>query len=508
MPNTFPLTDEQQNAVEMFATGDDLLIEAGAGAGKTATLVAIGEHEAHRNGVYLAFNRALVTDAQTRMPRNVEASTVHSLANRTIRATRPALIGRLGGKRLPRMQEARLLGVDAVTVTAPMGTKRLSAGYLAGYVMDGVRRFCQSGDPEPAAKHLPIVESIDPAQVGTGRRGPNNWELANRHVGAMRKAWDDLTSDYGVLRFEHDHYLKLWQLSNPRIAADFIMLDEAQDLSGVMRAVILAQSAHGTQLGFVGDPAQAIYGFTGATDAMRYLADAGAPTAQLTKSFRFGPEVARVANLVLDRLPDSDLRIVGHDPIESTIGTLSNEDADCILTRTNAKAVTVALELMADGKAVAIADALKSQVISFAKAADQLAESGWTPHKELAPFQSWDEVQRFVDEDFAGKELELMVRLVDRFGADVIQDQLARTVREGRADVVLSTAHTSKGREWGRVKIASDFPDRDEDDRPPELSPDEARLLYVAVTRAQHTLDVDAVDWLFDGEGEPVGQVV
>lgn len=501
MPNDFPLTDEQQAAVDAFHTGSDLLIEAGAGAGKTATLVAIGEHEAPRRGLYLAFNKALTEDAKDRMPGNVEARTVHSLAYRSVMPNRPALQARLrGGKRLDRRAEAKLLGLGPVTIRTPMGDKRLSAGYLAGYVMDGIRRFCQSGDPRPEAKHLPIVETIDAAQVGTGRRGPNNWDLANAHVRALRTAWDDLTDDDGVLRFGHDHYLKMWQLDSPRVGADFLMLDEAQDLSGVMREVILAQREHGVQLCFVGDPAQAIYGFTGATDAMRYLAEAGAPKVQLTKSFRFGPAVADVANAVLDRLDDSDLRVVGHDPVPSTIDALTDDDTDCVLTRTNAKAVTLALTMMDNGMRVAIADALKTQVVSFARAADDLMGQGWTSHRELAPFSSWDEVQRFVDEDFAGKELELMVKLVDRFGADVIQARLTGTVNETRADIVLSTAHTSKGREWDRVQIADDFPQRDEETgAPPELSPDEARLLYVAVTRAKLVLDLDGVDWLLPG---------
>lgn len=495
--DTWPLTEEQQNAVEMFATGEHLLIEAGAGAGKTATLVALARHLAPRRGVYLAFNKALTEDAKKRMPDNVEARTVHSLAWRHVIGDNPDLKARLnGGKRLDRRAEAKILGVDSIVVDTPFGRKHLAAGYLAGVVMDGIRRFCQSADLLPEPKHCPVIEGLDVPTAEGRRRGPANWEVANQLAKPLRAAWEDITSDQGVLRFTHDHYLKMWQLSNPRIDASFLMLDEAQDLSGVMREVVLAQRAHGVQLVFVGDPAQAIYGFTGATDAMRYLSDAGANKVQLTKSFRFGPEVARVANLVLDMVDDSDLRIVGHDPIPSTIGKV--DEPDCILTRTNAKAVSLALRLMAEGREVAIAKALKDGVISFAKAADQLAATGWTTHPELAPFKNWGEVQDFVDRDVAGSELALLVKLVDEFGSDVIQAHLADTVTEAKADVVLSTAHTSKGREWDSVRIAGDFPQRDDEGDAPELSVEEARLLYVAVTRAKLRLDVEAVDWLFD----------
>jgi len=488
----WPLTPEQRHAVDRFLSGEDLVIEAGAGTGKTATLVALAEACAPRKGVYLAFNRGLTEDAAKRLPANIEARTVHSHAYRAVLGNNKALQGRLrGGKRLSRTAEAKFLRVDALDVTGPLGHKRLAAGFMAGYVMDGVRRFCQSADAEPLAKHLPTIAILD----DDGKRGPNNWKCAEAHVPALKRAWRDLTADDGVLRFSHDHYLKMFQLASPALPGDFVLFDEAQDASPVIQSIVLGQRAHGKQVVAVGDSAQAIYGFTGAVNAMAALRENGdAETAFLTKSFRFGPAVAGVANALLDQLDEGDLRLVGHDPVQSTVGPVA--DPDCILTRTNARAVATAIELMADGKTVSIAKSLKDSVISFAKAAEQLKESGWTGHPELAPFSTWDEVQRFVDDDLAGHELGLMVRLVDQFGADAIIGELSRTVSESLADVTLSTAHTSKGREWATVRIAGDFPQPDEGEKIPQLAPEELRLLYVAATRAMGRLDLTEVAWI------------
>ena len=56
------------------------------------------------------------------------------------------------------------------------------------------------------------------------------------------------------------------------------------------------------RVGRVGDSQQQIYTFTGAINA---LAQVGAEQRTfLTKSFRFGPKIAEVANDVLDLLPD------------------------------------------------------------------------------------------------------------------------------------------------------------------------------------------------------------
>src|SRR5208282_5174097 len=59
---------------------------------------------------------------------------------------------------------------------------------------------------------------------------------------------------------------------------------------------------------------------------------------------------------------------------------------------------------------------------------------------------------------------------------------------ESSADVVLSTAHKAKGREWESVRLAPDFVST-------RLGPDaasEARLFYVAMTRAKNSLIVDS----------------
>ncbi|WP_159398758.1 UvrD-helicase domain-containing protein [Streptomyces sp. MJM8645] len=70
-------------------------------------------------------------------------------------------------------------------------------------------------------------------------------------------------------------------------------------------------------------------------------------------------------------------------------------------------------------------------------------------------------------------------------------------------DVVISTAHKSKGLEWRRVRIADDF-------RGPELtesgeydlttmpSDEDLRLSYVAVTRATETLDAGGLGWVWE----------
>src|ERR1700738_3945671 len=111
----FTPTAEQELAVKLFATGDNLAIEAGAGTGKTSTLVLLAEQAAEdgRRGQYLAFNKAIVVDAGAKMPGNVVCSTPHSLA---FRAYGYRYKARLNAPRVKSMELARLLKVDGLTI--------------------------------------------------------------------------------------------------------------------------------------------------------------------------------------------------------------------------------------------------------------------------------------------------------------------------------------------------------------------------------------------------------
>ena len=472
----FTPTSEQVAALDGYATRGDLIIEAGAGTGKSATLKLIAESDPGRTMQYIAFNKAIVTEAQRSMPKNVTAQTAHSLA---FRSTGYRYKARLDSDRMRSDEIAQVLGINAISVRGPEGKpKYLSESYLAGLAMRTITNFCQSADDELNATHVPRVLGIDSPDDDQ-----NNRRLQREILPFVEKAWADIIETEGRLQFKHEHYLKIYQLSGPHIPADVILFDEAQDVAPVLAAIVGCQQ-HAQRV-YVGDANQSIYGFTGAIDALAQL-DADHRTS-LTMSFRFGPAIAEIANRALRLLP-TDMVMRGFNQIHSTVGPVQN--ADAILCRTNAMAVATLFAESRSGRRGHLVGGGR-EVIAFAKGAKALQDERPTFYPDLACFESWGQVQEYVQEDEQGDELKLLVDLVDRFTPGAIIGALMAMPKEQDADVVISTAHKAKGRQWDTVQLSSDFPDSNE-----EITEDELRLLYVAVTRARLRLDAQSVPWM------------
>ena len=99
--------------------------------------------------------------------------------------------------------------------------------------------------------------------------------------------WSRMCDPNDVLPLGHDGYLKLWALSKPRIAADFILLDEAQDTNPVVLGVLQSQQA---QLVYVGDRYQQIYEWRGAVNAMEQIETDVTSSLTLQLHFLLGSE--------------------------------------------------------------------------------------------------------------------------------------------------------------------------------------------------------------------------
>lgn len=471
-------TAEQLEALTLFLSGENTVIEAAAGSGKTSTLKLIASYATGRKGLYLAFNKSVQLDAQKSFqPFDVTVKTAHSLAYQEFGRPRAH---RMTKQFMHWAEKARILGVDS-RVTFRDTT--VSRALLINLANDTLTKFCQSADAKISDKFVEISPRL--------RHDLNSEEqehLTEIVYNLAEIMWADVREENGELIVNHQHYLKMFQLSDPTLPVDYILLDEAQDSDPVTAAIVLAQN-HAQKI-VVGDPSQQIYSWRGAIDAMGMF---GGVRTRLTQSFRFGEHIAEEANVWLELL-GTDMRVVGLAGKESRVGVVHN--ADSIITRTNAGAINELLTEQQKGRRVSVAGEHKvKELEKLTKACLELKEKGKTDHPEFSAFKSWSDVVDFAKTE-DGSQVAPLVSVVEQFGPHKMMKAINAIVLPSLADVTISTAHVSKGLEWAKVRVAQDFREPTEKDgNILPLDDDEMRLCYVVTTRAMEELDNRAFAW-------------
>lgn len=468
-------TQEQQAVIDAAKGGGNLVIQAGAGTGKTSTLELIST-AMPKSSLYVAYNKAIATDAASRFPRFVTCKTSHSLA---FAAVGRRFAHRLNSGRKPSWQTAEDMGLRWATLGRDI---RMTPARQAMIAADTVRRFCYSADDEIGAVHVPYQNGI------TGR---DHQQLVRLILPLAKTWWDDVQSPSGIMPFEHDHYLKIWAMSRPDLGQELIFLDEAQDTNPVLAKVILDQDA---QQIVVGDGCQQMYAWRGAVDSLKDWPNA--THLYLQQSWRFGQAIADEANKWLSLLP-TPMELIGNPGMDSVL-VEELEVPRAVLCRTNAGAVGAVMTHLDAGRNVALVGGGQT-LARLAQACADLRAGKKTTHPELYAFSNWDEVVKYAREEAQGKDLLPLVNLINDHGTEKIIEATQALVSEGSADVVVSTTHKSKGRQWESVATANDFfAPQTVEGQEMTLSDGEAMIGYVATTRAQMVLDRSGLAWIDD----------
>ena len=464
-------TPEQQHAADLFSTRDNLRIDAYAGAGKTSTLVHLARSRPDR-GLYLAFNRSIATEAQRSFPAHVRCATSHAIAFRSVRRHLGYPEWKLTEKLSAQGIAAGFRMPDLVSFHCGI---ELSRQVFASVLLATVKSFLQSSAPSPHRTHVPrkgILAELSLEQFSN---------FADQVAGQAQFLWNAMCRREAGLPLGHDGYLKLWALSQPRPRVDYILVDEAQDLNP---ALLGALEQAGCQVVFAGDPFQQIYEWRGAVNAMEQVRTQHRTL--LSQSFRFGAQIAAAASIVLNRL-GARVPVRGLSSIPSEIGRLRPQ---AVLARSNAGVIGNVLRALTRGQRCFVLGGtaeLERLLLDIERI--QAGQAATSP--ELLGFSTWKDVLR-ISLSPEGEHLRSLVLLVQQHGARQILAGLAACERsEASAELVCSTAHRAKGREWNYVRLDADFEAgflRAMRSPPTDQAADlaaECRLLYVALTRAR-----------------------
>lgn len=468
-------TDEQIYANEKFVKGERFKVIAFAGSGKTSTLKIMANNSNYRKGAYLAFNKRLAEEAKSKFPNNIQCMTFHGLAYRN---TPRWMLEKLKRPRIFSSDIAKKLNINAIKLNSSGEEIRLSGSQQASIALKALEDFCKFSSDQISFKNvLACIPKHIPKEF--------HIDLADHLAKYTYELWLDMVSEKGAFSINHNIYFKHWCLGKPYLPFDFILADEAQDLSATQYKLMLDQSSQ--QLIFCGDMHQQIYGWRGAVNAMQQLP---LTSCYLTQSFRFGNEIAEVANLILQGALNEERKLRATPTIKSKVHYDNKaEISNGILCRTNAVAFTKFVELSVQNIPVQIAFDADS-VLNFLKDAEKLKSGISIDSGDLLGFQDWNHLLEYI-EDTSDANLKTLVKIVEDYGVDQVRNLIIKS-KDVKSDTIVTTAHKSKGLEFNRVTIEGDFQYKI-DGNNIIMNREEARLIYVALTRARTDLHLAGI---------------
>lgn len=489
---TFRPTVEQDTIVRAMGTGQDQVVVARAGTGKTSTL-EYGSHVDTTPALYVVFNAANRKEAQRRFPTHVKPVTGHSLAFGPMIGQNEGYRRKFenggNGRRIMPMDVA-----DAANLTYLHGA---SGNQQAAMILRTISQFQYSASSTIEQGHVP-EDSIPKRFLKPGNESQKQ-DLIGETVKASKAIWDRMANSSDPFPILHDTYLKLYSMRDPDITNrgrfQRILADEWQDANPVLAQILDRQNA---QKIYVGDPHQQIYSWRGAVNALEEKRRAGVLTSYLSTSFRFGNQVAAAANVLLESMGETAL-MRGAGPAASTFDP---DQQHCVIGRKNITLFERAVEAIENKEPFALVGGAQD-IVRLLESGLALQEGRMDQVKDpdLKLYASWTEAKE-LSEMMQDKAMLSLIKVIDKYGRralDFVDDlERAGQVDERSVNLVLSTAHRSKGREFNQtflcedLKVGDNIIDKLRDGT--RLSAEEQEsmnILYVAATRCKHAMKFD-----------------
>ncbi|MBM3720834.1 MAG: ATP-dependent helicase [Actinobacteria bacterium] len=530
--------DDEQRAVATAVRGPVCVI-AGAGTGKTRAIthrlayaVDIGVVDANRI-LALTFTARAAGEMRSRLRTlgvpNIAARTFHAAALKQLMYFWPQALG----GRFPSLLTSKsgflgeALDRAGVSVTKSPSLLRDISGEIEWAKVMQIPSDEYAKSVEEGQRRLPAKTQ---SKSSAARLGAPD-------IARVYEAYEILKKQERAIDFEDVLLLTVGMLEEEREIRErvrdqyrYFTVDEYQDVSPLQQRLLDLWLGKREDICVVGDPAQTIYSFAGATPAFLLNFTKKYPDAEvirLSAGYRSTPEIINLANTILrsgelghdldavnshGELPKSSAftsesaeLISIAEKVSETIKSGINPQAIAILARTNAQleAIEDALNLAGVENQIRTAERFFErgavrEMVAAIRSGSVLSDPKGDWLSELR-----DLLKQFGENDkFARALIQLAYELssdgIDSMRAFLreLEDRAEQNNPPALPGVTLATLHGAKGLEWDWVFIAG----ASASNLPWASAPieEERRLFYVGITRAKRSLSIS-----YAGEPSP-----
>jgi len=454
---------QEQEAIINASFKKIMLIMAYAGTGKSTTLKEYCKARLNASFLYFVFSKDMKADAVKSFKHvpNVKITTFHALAFVAI-----------GKEYIDRLED------------------ELKPFHLEKYFNDDIS---EDNLYLYAAALLKLLGEFSTSGESMGefvlskRREKSEWSIRNGVpltylLKMLPSVWEEVLTDDSI-PFNHDYYLKLYQLSNPVLDYDYVLVDEAQDITPCMINIVVGQKS---KLICVGDEHQAIYSWRGAVNSLQYLRDNyDTSVFYLSKSFRCPEKIGLIADTIIKKA-GAEKRFYGVAKIKDS----SLKTKMCI-ARTNGGVfehcvnnIDSKIYFVGGVKKYGLSDILDVKYL-------QINRKQYIKNSFIASFSTFKEFVGFANKT-KDPSLKALYGIIFKY-AEVDLFALIKDIKNSEvkkfeeANFGIVSGHRSKGLEWDNIELLDDFPlgkEKKMKKMTPQELKEENNLLYVAVTRA------------------------
>jgi len=474
-------SDEQVAIYDAIAKNDEhILIEAGAGAGKTTTLLKGTLQVPPRNRIlFCAFNKSVADELAKKAPAHVECRTTHSLALKYCQQNSSAVLNTAKVRDV--IDELCSPGGELKHLKAVLFDSFRDITSLVGlakaYLIDarderGLRKLVDS-----LGINLPFgVFDIAYAAHCMTALDTRSIDFDEMLYFAVKKNWAGVGAGG-----QEDKY-------------DTIFVDEAQDLNKAQHEFLSMILKPGGRMIGCGDQRQAIYMFRGSNpDSMDMMRTKfGAAQKPLMTTWRCAQSIVAMANEIIGGLrarPTAPEGIV--ESVSFWELTRKAHTGDFIIGRTNALLIESACQFIRDGRPFHLAN--NDQVKNAKKRLDTWVKRyGDMTSQQIA--RSCDRASRSEIND--NDDIQILAALASQgMSSEKIAEMLDKMMNlRTKEGPKLLTIHGCKGLEADRVFVMEEqLPHNKSVKNPnPKVLDQEYNMAYVAVTRAKKELFIVA----------------
>ena len=448
-------TDEQ---LEIINSQEDCLdIKAGPGTGKTTLAIGYAKLRPMNRILYVVYTDASKQHARKLFPNNTTVHSAHSLAYEHIGVAYSDKI------------------VNSIKVTD---------------IIENIEELSTLKDKEKAHEQAHTTLLILNSFLQSALVDFTDLGFSGDEVIWAEKIFSKMIDETSDMKITQDAVLKLFELMEVTLDYDTMIVDERQDMNPVTASFV---SRFKGQVVLIGDTDQTIFGFRGSRGLIH---GRKSKKLTLTHSFRFGDHVALTANILLQVYKQrKDYTLVGDGEDEFWNFTEDDKEKYTYIARTNSHIIEKSLELVKTGKKVYINGGFDNIIKDSLDAYYlYIGEYDNIKSKYMKGFKNYYSYKG-LGKSTNDPEINYSVQLIEKFQLEflrVIETIRASTLNHPQnADVILTSAHKSKGLEWDNVKIANDYPTIFNKIGTPlkTVEQEEINILFVAVTRARYKLD-------------------